>query len=88
MAAAQLFCEVPSGIASDRLGRKKTLIVAASARLVAWLLIGLSSSTVGFSFSVQPLPLNREQIAHFYLILFASETNRIDMGTLRRAPIS
>jgi len=48
MAGAQLFCEVPSGIASDRLGRKKTLIVAASARLVAWLLIGLSSSTVGF----------------------------------------
>jgi MFS family permease len=48
MAGAQLFSEVPSGIASDRLGRTKTLMVAASARLVAWLLIGLSSSLIGF----------------------------------------
>ena len=48
LAGAQLLCEVPSGIASDRLGRKKTLTVAASARLVAWLCIGLSTSVLGF----------------------------------------
>lgn len=47
LAGAQLLCEVPSGVASDRLGRKRTLMMAATARLVAWVLLGFSSSVWG-----------------------------------------
>lgn len=50
MAGAQLLWEVPSGVASDRLGRKMTLVVAAAARLIAWLCIGMSGSVGGFVF--------------------------------------
>jgi MFS family permease len=50
-AAGQFLFEVPSGIASDRLGRKWTLVFAAVARAVSWILTGLGSGNTIFFIS-------------------------------------
>lgn len=53
LALSQILLEVPSGIASDLLGRRNTLIVGALCRTAAWTIIALAPSyytfIVGFS---------------------------------------
>ena len=53
LAACQIVFEVPSGIASDRLGRRNTLVIAGVLRTVGWMLFSivpnLSGCLVGFA---------------------------------------
>lgn len=54
LSLAILGCEVPSGIASDTLGRRKTLMVAGGLRTVGWILLSFAhspeSAATGFAF--------------------------------------